>query len=410
MIERAHEIYPLAYAGTGTLLDDREAEIVREVLTSGESLSQGPWRALFEAQFAQRIGTRYAFSATSGTVALELAIHLLDLEPGDEVIVTPQTFQATIQPLLDYDVVVRFADIRPTTMNIDPDSVADLINERTRAILLVHYGGLPAEMDRIMELARRHDLLVLEDAAHALGGSYRGRAPGQLGDIACFSFHSNKNITTLGEGGMITFDRADWADRLERLRSNESDADFEPANPFFGDFSAPPPGAIFVGQGYTHRCVGWRRAGTNATLSEPAAAVGTVQLEKLPQMVQRRQQIAARMTEVLRAVEGVELIEVPDDVVHPYHLFTFLARPESGVDRDRLILGLWEQGVETRLRYFPLHLTPEWRARGHEYGECPVAERLWFTRQVNLPCQPSLTDEQTDYLVTALMRALAHCG
>ncbi|MEV6979352.1 DegT/DnrJ/EryC1/StrS family aminotransferase [Kitasatospora sp. NPDC093806] len=398
--------FTVPYARMGSQLDEREVGIVREVMASGQTLSQGLWRDRFEEKFRHHVGTRHAYSVTSGTVALELAIHLLDLEPGDEVITTPQTYQATIQPLLNYDVTVRFADVLPASLNIDPDRVAELITPRTKAIVLVHYAGLPAQMDEIMALADRHGILVLEDAAHALGTVYRSRPAGQLGHIATFSFHSSKNITTLGEGGMITFDRDDWADRLERLRGNESDAVFVASDQTFGPFSQPPAGVLYPGRAYTHECTEFRRAGTNATLSEPAAAVGLVQLDKLPELVARRQAIAARLTEVLTRFDGIRVPEVPADVVHPYHLFTFLVEPESGIERDALLRRLGEEGVETYLRYFPLHLLPEWRAQGHGYGECPVAERLWFEQHMNLPCHPSLSMTQTEHLADALTRAL----
>lgn len=398
--------YTVPYSPVGSRLDERELDIIRTVVTSGETLSKGIWRDRFEDAFRTHIGTTHAYSVTSGTVSLELAIHLLGLEPGDEVIVTPQTYQATIQPLLNYPVRVRFADVSPHTLNMDPQKVSDLVTEHTRAIILVHYGGLPAEMDEIMKIASDHDLLVVEDAAHALGGSYDGRRPGRLGHIGCFSFHSSKNITTLGEGGMLTFDRADWAERLHRIRDNESDAVFVPSGHRFGNSAAPPRSALYPGRAYTHDCTHVRRAGTNATLSEAAAAVGLLQLERLPQLVRRRQEIAAHLAGVLSAFEGVRLPSVPAHIVHPQHLFTFFVDRGPSV-RDDLVGRLAAGGVETFIRYFPLHLLPEWRARGHGLGECPTAESLWFEQQVNLPCHPSLSDSQVELMAIELKRALS---
>lgn len=397
--------YAVPYAGIGTVIDDSDLEAVREVLRSGRPLSQGAVRLSFEERFSEHIGTRHAISVTSGTVALELAIRLLDLAPGDEVITTPQTYQATIQPLLDTGVRVRFADIRADTANIDPDRVAELVTGRTRAIILVHYGGLPADMDRLMRLAEAHDLVVIEDAAHALGSLYRGRRPGSIGHLGCFSFHSSKNITTLGEGGMITLNRDDWAERLRRVRGNQADLVLNDARQRFGRSVTPAPGALYPGEAYTHDCVGVRRAGTNATLSEPAAAVGLVQLDKLSGLVARRQAVAAQLAAELAGFDGVRTQVVPPDVQHAYHLFTFFVDPDR-IDRDELVRCLYAQGVETYLRYFPLHLLPEWRARGHRHGECPVAERLWFFEHMNLPCHPSLSDAQVRMLATALGCAL----
>lgn len=397
--------WAVPYLAVGTLVDDRELEAVRQVLSSGLPLSQGVWRERFEQRFAEHVGARHAVSVTSGTVALELVIRLLGLRPGDEVITTPQTYQATIQPLLDTGAVVRFADVRADTANIDPDRVAELITPRTKAILLVHYGGSPADMDPIMRLASEHDLVVVEDSAHALGTRYHGRAPGALGHIACFSFHSSKNISTLGEGGMITLDRDDWAQRLRLVRNNQADLLLTATSTAFGGSTSPPPGALFHGDSYTRECRGVRRAGTNATLSEAAAAVGLVQLDKLPELVGRRRAIAARLTAELAEFDEVRPQAVLPDVEHAYHLFTCYADP-ARIDRDELVRCLAAQGVQTYLRYFPLHLLPEWRAAGHGYGECPVAERQWFAEHLNLPCHPGLSDTQVELLATALSCAL----
>jgi perosamine synthetase len=397
--------YIVPYSGVGTILGESELAAVGEVLRSGASLSQGMFRERFEAAFSAHIGVRHAISVTSGTVALELAIHLLDLQPGDEVIATPQTYQATIQPLLEHDVRIRFADTTASNPNIDPARVGELITRRTRAIILVHYGGLPVDMDPLMRTANEHGLIVIEDAAHALGSLYQGRRPGSIGHLGCFSFHSSKNITTLGEGGMITLNRDDWAERLRRLRGNQADMELVRRAHTFAGSSSPPPQVLYPGAAYTHECSAIRRAGTNATLSEPAAAVGLVQLDRLPSLVARRQLIAAHISAELSSVSGVRLPTQPADAEQAHHLFTFYVEADQ-FDRDALVRCLSLQGVQTYLRYFPLHLLPEWRARGHRMGECPAAERSWFFEHVNLPCQPAMSDAQVDALTSALRIAL----
>lgn len=400
--------YRVPYLPLGSTVGEPEIAAVTEVLTSGETLSGGTWREGFERDFRAYAGTPYALSTTSGTVSLELAIHLLDLCPGDEVVVTPQTYQASIQPLLRYpEVRVRFCDVRDDTLNLDPARLERLVGPRTRAVVLVHYGGHPADMREITEIARAHDALVIEDAAHALGSLYHGRRPGALADIGCFSFHSSKNITTLGEGGMLTFSGEDWAHRVDRLRGNEVDARFAPRQHVFGDSKEPLPGALYPGLAYSHDVTTLLRHGTNATLGEAAAAMGVVQLRALPRLVARRRAIAHRLREVLRGFAGpVAVAAEPAGVQSAQHLFTFLVREPERLDRLRLLHELAERGVQVPLRYFPLHLLPEWRARGHGYGECPTAERLWFQEQVNLPCHPGLTDAQVDLLCAALADAL----
>jgi perosamine synthetase len=397
--------YLVPFQRRGSILGEAAVNAVAEVVRSTEPLSSGRHRELFERRFAERTGARHALSTTSGTVALELAIRLLDLEPGDEVIVATQTFHATAAPLLELDVRVRFCDVDRDTLNIDPDRLAELITERTRAVLLVHYGGLPAEMDRVMDLARQHDLVVVEDSAHALGATYHGRSPGTLGHIGCFSFHSTKNITTLGEGGMITMDRPEWAQRVDRMRGNDVDGLFaDPAQPT-GAVPGVLPWMKFADQVYRRTVLELRSAGTNATMSEAAAAVGTTQLAALGAMTARRQAIAARLDAVLAEFPGVRLQSTPAHSTHAHHLYTaFLDDgPEA---REQVIRTLDALGVEVQLRYFPLHLLPEWRARGHRPGECPVAEQAWFGSQISLPCHPALTDEQVDHLTAAVATAL----
>ncbi|MFG3008274.1 DegT/DnrJ/EryC1/StrS family aminotransferase [Streptomyces calvus] len=397
--------YKVPYASRGSILGATEAAALGQLLESGESLSMGSWRERFERRFAEYAGTRYALSVTSGTVALELAVHLLDLAPGDEVVVTPQTFQATAQPLLDRQVRVRFCDIDRESLNMDPAVLKGLITDRTRAILLVHYGGWPAEMDEIVTMARQRGILVVEDCAHALGAQYDGRRPGSLGDIGCFSFHASKNITTLGEGGMLTLDRDDWAERIDRLRSNEVDGVFVAGSASPPDAPELLPWMKYASSVYRDACLGVRRSGTNATLSEAACVVGLHQLDRLEDLVDRRRAIAARLNEVVDRHPHARAGRPRPGVHHAQHLYTCFVSGPRGT-REALVRGLDARGVEVQLRYFPLHLTPEWRSRGHGRGECPVAEELWFTEHVNLPCHPGLTDAQVDHMAEALDAAL----
>jgi perosamine synthetase len=224
--------YVVPYLARGSVFGDVEFDALRAVLASDETLSCGKQRDLFEEEFASYIGVPYAVSVTNCTVALEMATYLVGLQPGDEVIAATQTYQATIQPLLGLgDITVRFCDIDPDSLNVDPECVRALAGPRTRAIYLVHHGGVCADMDPIMRVAEEHGIIVIEDSAHALGGHYNGRIPGALGHIGCFSFQSYKNISTLGEGGMITVREPRWNEILRRIRAIEPDADFRPRVP-----------------------------------------------------------------------------------------------------------------------------------------------------------------------------------
>ncbi|GHF78308.1 perosamine synthetase [Amycolatopsis bartoniae] len=401
--------YRVPFARRGSVVDERDLQALTEVVQSGEALSSGSCRDRFEAKFRDFVGAKHALSVTSGTVALEIAIRLLDLQPGDEVIATPQTYQASVQPLLARQVTVRFCDVDPQSLNLDPVALRELLTPRTKGIILVHYGGYPAEMAEIMGIARRRGIPVIEDCAHALGARYHGRRPGALGDIGCFSFHTSKNITTLGEGGMITLNRDAWAKRVDRIRSNEVDGTYAPAGVLAGRAPRILPWMKFSAGVYQDSCRSVAGAGTNATMSEAAAAVGVVQLDKLPALTERRRWIASRLDEVLEGYPGVRFHRPPPGLEHAQHLYTFFM-PGGPDVRYELVRALDERGVEIQLRYFPQHLLPEWRLRGHSIGECPVAERLWFSSHVNLPCHPGLTDAQVDYLVEALYDALSTVG
>ena len=393
--------YVVPYNRRGTLFGDEEIVALKKLLLeSDKTLSGGEQREAFEAEFAAYVGAKFAVSVTSCTVALELATYLLDLQPGNVVIVTPQTYWASINPLLDIDVNVRFCDIDSNSLNLDPARLADLICANTRAIYVTHYGGLMANMDPILSIAERYGLFVIEDCAHAHGSEYKGHRPGALGDIGCFSFQSMKNMSTLGEGGMITLKEPRWLDVLRRLREGEPDAEFVPrTSSVIGPYRKNESLDRHEKNAFTHDCSTIRRHGTNAIMSEPAALIGRIQLEKLPNLIEKRRSIASRLNEALSRVPGLRIQHEPEGFFHSYHLYTFFVEPDSGIDHEALITLIDATGVEIQMRYFPLHLLSEWRLRGGSPGLCPIAEKVWFEQQVNLPIYPSLTEDQVDFMI-----------
>lgn len=397
----------MPYSRRGTLIGDEEIAALATLLQSGQTLSMGEQRQAFEAEFATHIGVQHAISVTSGTVALELATYLIGLRSGDVVIATPQTYWSSLNPLLDLEVEVRFCDIDPNSLNLDPRCLSSMICPRTRAIYLVHYGGLMADMNAIREIADKHRLLVLEDCAHAHGSEYRGMHAGALGDIGCYSFQSMKNMSTLGEGGMITFNNSKWLEVGRRIRDGEPDAEFvERVSTSIGPYQKPQSIDRHEKNAYTHDCTLIRRHGTNATMSEAAALVGRIQLQKLPSLVERRRSIASRLNEAISNIQGLRIQQQPDGFLHSYHLYTFFIEPDSGINHETLITEMDASGVEIQLRYFPLHLLPEWRLRGGRLGQCPVAERIWFEQHVNLPIYPALTKGQIDFMIDTLERSV----
>lgn len=391
--------------GQGSGLSQADLEALSALAGQNGHLSDGVQVAAFEREFCDYTGAEHAVAVTSCTMALELTSRVLGLSAGDEVISSALTFQATVSSFVGSAVEVRFADIDPETLCLDPDSVAALIGPRTRAIYTMHYGGSCAGIERLRQLADAHGLYLVEDCAHAIGTSAYGRSAGTWGDIGCWSFHSLKNISTLGQGGMLTVRDEQLAHRLRRLRMMEPDASFtdRSAGPAFGGYAAPrdPRRVTHEKNAYTHDCDTIRASGLNAQLSDPAAAVGRSQLARLPQLLQQRRMLAGILDAELSTIPGIRTLAVPAGHEHARHLYA-LRLVDPDICRDDLVSLLVDQGIEVVLRYFPLHLLPEWRLRGTRLGDVPVTERIWFSELVNLPLSPQLTPADMHYMVEAV--------
>jgi perosamine synthetase len=407
----------------GSIFGEEEAQVVRRVLASDESISWGADSELFEVEFAAAVGAKHAVSFSCCTAALDACVDVLALVPGDEVVATTQTYWATIAALVRRGVNIRFADVADDdTLDIDVSSVERAITPKTRAIYVVHYGGNPARLVELRAIADAKKLTLVEDAAHAPGARLDG-APIGSGSLCCFSFASQKNMTTLGEGGMLTTSDPEIARRAKALAWLGVLGDSRPRSGPFGAYERP---ARTVGwnaagdasirsaaPGATHWDRDWsavRAVGTKAYLSSIQAAVGRVQLAKLPAMNAARARIAARYTEGLRRIPGLRPQAVHPGAEPSWHLYTCFVDRSSKVSRDRLLAHLEsEHRVVATQRYWPLHLNAALRLAGHGAGECPVAERLWFEEQLALPIHPSFDDAKIDRVLTALeagMRAL----
>ncbi|MBH8561890.1 DegT/DnrJ/EryC1/StrS family aminotransferase [Nostoc sp. CENA67] len=400
--------YIVPYICKGSLFGEEEIEAVANLLRSDEPLAFGSERTQFETEFANFIGTKYALTVTNCTVGLEFATHLIGLKPGDEVIATPFTYQATLLPLLDKEVKVRFCDIDPNSLSINPNNIQSLITAKTRAIYLTHYGGYMADMNPIMELANQHNIIVIEDCAHANGSKYQGKMAGSIGHIGCFSFQSLKNMSTLGQGGMLTFNNDRWFEIIKKIRAAEPDADFVSCESIeFGNYGKPAYGIYgHEKNSYTHECTAIRHTGTNSTLSEPACAVGRIQLTKLNSFNQRRKNIAAYLNQELSSIPEIRVQKWASGYEHVQHLYTFFLKSDSRLNRDEFAANLEAAGIQIILRYFPLHLLPEWRLKGHKFGECPTTEKIWFEQLINLPCYPAMTDEQVIYMADKIVEII----
>ena len=400
--------YKVPYIGVGSSWDEKEKDAVIKAMFDPNTLSEGPELAAFEEEFRAYIGSKYAFSVTNCTIALEMATYLVDLKEGDEVIATPFSYQASIQPLLVSPARIRFCDINPNTLCADPKSIEAIVTDRTKAIYITHYGGFMADMDAIMALAETRGIIVVEDCAHAPGSSIRGKKAGVTGHIGCFSFQSYKNMSTLGEGGIITFNNDKWAEIISRIRSIEPDAQFiENPNIRFGKYRLPNyPIFMHEKNAFTHDCTEIRHAGTNSTMNEAQAAAGRIQLSKLDEVNRRRAYIADTMDTVLNELPGIRTQYTPKEHQVSHHLYSFFLDPALGLDRDRIAYEIDQEGVEIVLRYFPLHLLPEWRFRGGKYGDCPVCENIWFEQLINLPIYPTMTEKQLQFMCTTVVKVL----
>jgi dTDP-4-amino-4,6-dideoxygalactose transaminase len=391
----------------GSRLGEDELDAVRRVIDSRGSLSWGEEIGAFEAEFGAYVGAEHAVATSSCTSALRIAAQVLRLGPGDEVVSTPQTFIAGAVALLERGVRVRFADIEPNGLNVDPASVEALLTDRTKAIYLVHHGGIPADLGAIRAFAEPRGIPIVEDCAHAIGAVRDGQRIG-TGDICCFSFQSLKNMTTLGEGGMFCTRNAKWAEEARSLRAwgvvgPERDrlARIGPHTP--PDFELKD-----------HADGSWDRdlerveeVGGNLRMSVVEAAVGRVQLKKLEALDAARRNVADQYARGLAQLDGIRPVFVAPGARPSWHLYSVLLDPDRGIDRNALVEHLQERcGVRIVLRYWPLHLHRAFRARGHEYGECPECERTWFARQIDLPIHPDLPRRHVSEILEALASGL----
>lgn len=382
----------------GSAYGQEEEQALLDVLHANAP-SCGPKVMEFETAFARYCGVRSALTVTSATAGLHLAMMAAGVGPGDEVITTPLTWIATANAAAATGASVVFADIDPRTLNIDPESVASKITARTKAIIPVHLYGQCCDMDPLMDLARRYDLLVVEDCAHAAGATYHGRPAGSLGDIGVFSFHQQKNMTTLGEGGMITTSHPSLEERMFSMRSLCARA-YGPRRKYLSLDDSDRP----MGKRYWY--FDFDGIGLNFRMTDAQAAVGLVQLGKLDAFNKRREEIAEQYDERLAGIEGLTLpYRVPGchSAFHSYCVQVENSFPLSKED------FMWEMLTEKRIKvwshYMPVHLTTAYRNLGHSEGECPVAEAA-FHKYVSLPIHPRLTQEAIEYL-TDSVRAIA---
>jgi dTDP-4-amino-4,6-dideoxygalactose transaminase len=380
--------------GHGSCYGKEEQDVLMEVLRANAP-SCGPWVKRFEEGFASYCGAKYGLAVTSGTTGLNLSMVAAGVGAGDEVITTPISWIATANAAAVLGAKVVFADVDERTLNLDPASVEKKITPRTKAILPVHLYGQCSDMDALNEMARPRKILVVEDAAHAAGAEYKGRKSGALGDIAVFSFHQQKNMVTLGEGGLLTTSDKSLYERMLSYRSLCCRT-YDPKGKYL------PLDETIQPMGKKYWYVDFDDVGFNYRMTDAQAAVGTVQLRKLDSLNERRIEIARKYTEGLQGIEGLTLPFVAPENKHVFHVYPLLL--EASYARTKAQF-MWDMYTEKRIKvwshYMPIHLTTAYRNLGHHSGECPVAEKL-FEKYVSIPIHPRMTDEVIQYVVDSI--------
>jgi perosamine synthetase len=365
-------------------IDEAEIQAVLEVLKSGW-LTSGPRVKEFEVAFANYVGAAHALALNSCTSALHLALAVDGIREGDEVIIPTMTFAATGETVLYQKARPVLVDCSPDSFHIDVREIERAITPRTRAIVPVHYAGYPCDMDAILQLAERHGLLVIEDAAHAFPSSYKGRMIGTIGHMTCFSFYATKTITT-GEGGMITTANPELANRLRILALHGISRDAW--NRYTAEGS-------------------WRydilEIGYKYNLTDVQAALGLSQLAKAEELRMRRAAIAAQYSQALSSMDAFSAPPEPNDASHAWHLYVLRVNPAAlTIGRDRVIQELKARSIGTSVHFIPLHMHSLYQKQlGYRNGQFPRAEQH-FENAISLPLFPSMTDHDVTRVISVL--------
>ena len=357
----------------------RELELVTDCVRSGWVSSAGRYMDEFERRWAEYCGMKHGVAVSSGTAALDVAVSCLRLEPGDEVILPSFTIISCAQAITKHGGTPVLVDCDPETWCLDIEQVAARITSRTRVVMPVHMYGHPADMDPLRELADRHGLVLIEDAAEAHGAEYKGRRCGGLGDISCFSFYANKIVTT-GEGGMVLTNSDDWADRARAYRN----LGFQSDRRFYHE-----------------------ELGENYRMTNLQAALGVAQLDRIEQIVAHKRAVGAAYTERLRSCKALQLPTERDWACSTFWMYGVVASSGSGVTGSEMARRLHEHGVQTRPFFLGMHEQPAFQRMGLFAGEkYPVTEML--ARQgLYLPSGTALTVKQVSAVCAAVQEVLA---
>lgn len=366
-------------------IEEDDIQAVVEVLRS-DYLTTGPKISEFEKMVADYVGAKYAVAISNGTSALHAACFAAGIQAGDEVITTPLTFAASANCVLYCGGTPVFADVDPKTYNIDPEDIRRKITDKTKAIIAVHLAGQPCDMDEIHKIAKEHNLLVVEDGAHALGSVYKGKKVGTLSDMTTFSFHPVKPITT-GEGGMIVTDNEEFYKKMMLFRSHGITRD--------ENLMTRNDGPWFYQQldlGYNYR------------ITDIQCALGCSQMKKLDRFLSRRKEIVARYNEAFADCENIVTPYQLPETESGWHLYIVQVK---NCDRRKVFEALREQGIAVNVHYIPVYMHPYYQEHGYKEIHCRKAEEV-YSHIISLPLYPTLTEEQQEFVIQGIKQCVEH--
>jgi perosamine synthetase len=368
-------------------VDKKDVQAVIDVLQS-DWLTTGPSIVEFEQRFAEQVGAAHGVAVSSGTAGLHCAIYAAGIEPGDEVITSPITFMATANCVRYQGGKVVFADVDPDTLNIDPEKIKECLSPKTRAIVAVDFTGQPADLDAIREIAQKNNLVFIEDAAHALGATYKNRSVGSIADMTVFSLHPVKHITT-GEGGLVVANNPEFVERLRRFRNHGVTQDHHQRQKL----------GIWT---YDMEEIGY-----NYRLPELNSVLGISQLQKFPQLLKRRREIANRYNEVFSGIPQLTLPVQSPDCQSAWHLYVIKLNLEGlESDRDEIFRALRAENIGVNVHYIPVPWLSYYQNLGYKKGDWPIAESMYY-RLISLPMWPGMTDEDVEDVVMAVKKVLS---
>lgn len=361
-------------------INEQDIEAVVNVLKS-DYLTTGPKIAEFERKVADYTGAKYAVAIANGTAALHAACYAAGIGEGDEVITTPITFAASSNCVLYCGGTPVFADINPETYNISPEDIERKITPKTKAIIAVHFTGQPCEMEQIHAIAHKYNLTVIEDGAHALGAEYQEKRVGTLSDMTTFSFHPVKHITT-GEGGMILTDNPELYQRLKLFRTHGITREEELLTKNDGPWYYEQ-----LDLGYNYR------------ITDIQCALGVSQMDRLPEFLEKRKQIAKRYNEAFAANEQIQLPYQKEGCDNAWHLYVI--RIKNG-KRKEVFEKLRAAGIGVNVHYIPVYQHPYYRTHGYAEVTCPNAEE-YYKECISLPMYPDLKEEEQEYVIKKVL-------